>query len=64
MGASSLQWVYFFSGLAAVRHDQIVPHEQTAELARIFATAGAHVTTHWHASGRELGADDVTAAKQ
>jgi phospholipase/carboxylesterase/glyoxalase family protein len=49
--------------LAAARRDQIVPPEQTSELAQIFTTAGARVTIHWHPGGHELGADDVAAAK-
>jgi predicted esterase len=49
--------------LAAARRDQIVPPEQTSELERVFATAGARVTIHWHPGGHELGADDVAAAK-
>ena len=50
--------------LAAARRDQIVPSEQTSELARIFTIAGARVTTHWHPGGHELGTDDVAAAKR
>jgi predicted esterase len=50
--------------LAAARRDQIVPPEQTSELAKIFTTAGASVTIHWHPGGHELGADDVDAAKE
>ena len=49
--------------LAAARHDQIVNPKETSELAGILASAGADVTTHWHAGGHELGVDDVAAAK-
>jgi len=49
--------------LAAARRDQIVPPEQTSELAQIFTTADARVTIHWHPGGHELGADDIAAAK-
>jgi phospholipase/carboxylesterase/glyoxalase family protein len=50
--------------LAAARRDQIVPPQQTSELARILEAAGARVSIHWHEGGHELGADDVAAAKQ
>ena len=50
--------------LAAARRDQIVPPEQTSELAEIFTSAGARVTIHWHPGGHELGSDDVAAAKE
>jgi predicted esterase len=50
--------------LAAARRDQIVPPQQTSELARILEAAGARVSIHWHEGGHELGADDVTAARQ
>jgi predicted esterase len=49
--------------LAAARNDQIVRPDETTRLARILSTAGAGVTTHWHAGGHELGHDDVAAAK-
>ena len=49
--------------LAAARRDQIVPPEQTSQLAEIFTSAAARVTIHWHPGGHELGADDVAAAK-
>ena len=50
--------------LAAARHDQIVPPQQTSELSAILTMAGARVTTHWHPGGHELGSDDVAAAKE
>jgi phospholipase/carboxylesterase/glyoxalase family protein len=50
--------------VAAARHDQIVPTEQTVELSAILTAAGARVTTHWHPGGHELGSDDVAAAKE
>jgi predicted esterase len=49
--------------LAAARRDQIVPPEDTAELAQILTHAEAGVTIHWHPGGHELGSDDIAAAK-
>jgi phospholipase/carboxylesterase/glyoxalase family protein len=50
--------------LAAARRDQIVPPQQTSELARILQIAGARVSVHWHPGGHELGQDDLTAARE
>jgi predicted esterase len=50
--------------LAAAKHDQIVPPEQTPELLQILRMAGAMVSIHWHPGGHELGTDDVAAAKE
>lgn len=49
--------------LSAGRRDQIVPSENTNELAEMLQTGGAGVTIHWHQGGHELGIDDVDAAK-
>lgn len=49
--------------IAAARHDQVVALKQSSDLARIFISAGARVTTHWHPGGHELGPDDIAATK-
>jgi predicted esterase len=49
--------------LSAGRRDQIVPPENTNELAEMLQASGASVTTHWYQGGHELGMDDVDAAK-
>jgi predicted esterase len=36
---------------------------QAKELAAIFKSGGANVAISWHQCGRELGEDDVQAAK-
>jgi predicted esterase len=43
--------------------DSIVPITNTRQLAAIFESAGANVSTHWHEGGHELGLDDVEATK-
>ena len=50
--------------LAAARRDQIVPPQQTSELAQMLQIAGARVSIHWHPGGHELGQDDLTAARE
>jgi predicted esterase len=49
--------------LSAGQRDSIVPRANTRQLAAMFETAGAEVSTHWHGGGHELGSDDVEAAK-
>ena len=49
--------------MTAGRRDPIVPIANTRQLARIFETAGAEVSTHWHEGGHELGPNDVEAAR-
>lgn len=49
--------------IAAGIRDQIVPHDQTEELAAILQSGGADVSIFWHQGGHELGDDDVAAAK-
>src|SRR4051794_2741894 len=40
--------------LGAGERDPIVPLANTAELAKIYESAGAQVTTHWYKGGHEL----------
>ena len=49
--------------LAGGTRDPIVPRDQTEELAVIFESGGADVSTFWHRGGHELGDDDIEAAK-
>lgn len=57
-----------FSGLsvliAAGLRDEIVPRDQTEQLAAILEGGGANVAISWHQGGHELGRDDVDAAKE
>jgi phospholipase/carboxylesterase len=50
--------------LSAGRQDPIVPVANTLELTRIFETAGAEVSLHWHIGGHQLGQGDIEAAAQ
>jgi phospholipase/carboxylesterase len=43
--------------------DPIVPRSNAEELAGIFRSAGAQVTTHWYKGGHELSRGDLEAAK-
>lgn len=56
-----------FTGLsvfiAAGIQDQIVPRDQTEQLAAILEAGGADISLFWHRGGHELGDDDVSAAK-
>jgi len=56
-----------FTGLSvfigAGIQDQIVPRDQTEQLAAILEGGGADISLFWHRGGHELGDDDVSAAK-
>jgi predicted esterase len=43
--------------------DPLIPSGQAEELAALFKSGGADVTISWHQGGRELGGDDIQAAK-
>ena len=47
----------------AARLDPPIPSGQAEELAALFKSGGADVTISWHQGGRELGDDDIQAAK-
>jgi phospholipase/carboxylesterase len=49
--------------IGAARLDPLIPAGQAEELAAIFKSGGADVAISWHQGGRELGKDDVQAAK-
>ncbi len=49
--------------IGAARLDPLIPAGQAEELAAIFKNGGANVAISWHQGGRELGEDDVQAAK-
>src|SRR5260370_18673927 len=49
--------------IGAARLDPLIPSGQPEELAALFESGGADVTISWHQGGRELGEDDVQAAK-
>jgi phospholipase/carboxylesterase/glyoxalase family protein len=48
--------------ISSGKEDRVVPPGSPGELARLFESAGASVTMHWHPGGHELGQDDVDAA--
>ncbi|HKU27178.1 MAG TPA: dienelactone hydrolase family protein [Candidatus Sulfotelmatobacter sp.] len=50
-----------FIGAASL--DPLIPVGQADELAAIFKSGGADVAISWHQGGRELGEDDVQAAR-
>lgn len=52
-----------FIFIRAASHDPLIPAAQVAELAAIFESGGADVAISWHDGGRELGDDDVHAAR-
>ncbi len=49
--------------IGAARIDPLIPSGQAEELAALFKSGGADVTISWHQGGRELGEDDIQAAK-
>src|SRR5262249_4290377 len=49
--------------IPAARQDPLIPLGQPQELAVLFQSGGAVVTISWHQGGRELGEDDIQAAK-
>jgi len=49
--------------IGAARLDPLIPAGQAEELAAIFKSGGADVAISWHQGSRELGEDDVQAAK-
>ena len=49
--------------IGAARLDPLIPSGQPEELAALFESGGADVTISWHQGGRELGEDDIRAAK-
>jgi predicted esterase len=52
-----------FIFIGAARRDPLIPAGQAGELAAIFKSGGADVSISWHEGGRELGEDDVQAAR-
>ena len=50
--------------IGAARLDPLIPSGQPEELAALFKSGGADVIISWHQGGRELGEDDIQAAKQ
>ena len=53
--------LFIFIGAASL--DPQIPAGQAGELAAIFKSGGADVAISWHQGGRELGEDDVQAAR-
>jgi phospholipase/carboxylesterase len=53
--------LFIFIGAASL--DPLIPAGQAGELAAIFKSGGADVAISWHQGGRELGEDDVQAAR-
>lgn len=49
--------------IGAARLDPLIPSGQPEELAALFESGGADVTISWHQGGRDLGEDDIQAAK-
>ena len=49
--------------IGAARLDPLIPSGQPEELAALFESGGADVTVSWYQGGRELGEDDIQAAK-
>jgi predicted esterase len=49
--------------IGAARLGLHIPSRQPADLASLFKSGGADVTISWHEGGRELGEDDIRAAK-
>jgi phospholipase/carboxylesterase len=49
--------------IGAAKLDPLIPAGQAEELAAIFKSGGADVAISWHQGGRELGEDDIQAAK-
>jgi len=53
--------LFIFIGAATL--DPLIPADQASELAAIFKSGGAKVAISWHEGGRELGEDDIQAAR-
>ena len=53
--------LFIFIGAASL--DPLIPAGQAGELAAIFKSGGADVAISWHQGGRELGEDDIQAAR-
>jgi phospholipase/carboxylesterase/glyoxalase family protein len=53
--------LFIFIGAASL--DPLIPTGQAGELAAIFKSGGAEVAISWHQGGRELGEDDIQAAR-
>ena len=53
--------LFIFIGAASL--DPLIPTGQAGELAAIFKSGGADVAISWHQGGRELGEDDIQAAR-
>jgi phospholipase/carboxylesterase len=49
--------------LAAGRSDQMVPPENTEQLARLLREAGAEVILDWQPGGHGIGPEEVQAAR-
>ena len=54
--------LFIFIGAASL--DPLIPAGQAGELAAIFKSGGADVAISWHQGGRELGEDDLQAARR
>ncbi|WP_126428079.1 alpha/beta hydrolase [Brevibacillus marinus] len=50
--------------IGAGRNDPLCPVQESEELARLLAGAGAHVYVHWEAAGHQLTAAEAAAAQQ
>ena len=53
--------LFIFIGAGSL--DPLIPVGHSGELAAIFKSGGADVAISWHPGGRELGEDDVQAAR-
>ena len=53
--------LFIFIGAATA--DPLIPTGQAGELAAIFKSGGAEVAISWHHGGRELGEEDIQAAR-
>ena len=49
--------------IGAAHADPLIPPGQAEELAAIFQSGGADVTISWHRGGREVGEDEIRAAR-
>ena len=49
--------------IGAARLDPLIPAGQAEQLAAVFKSGGADVAISWHQGGRELGEDDIQAAR-
>jgi phospholipase/carboxylesterase len=50
--------------LAAGRSDQMIPPENTEQLAQLLREAGAEVTLDWQPGGHGIGRDEIEAARR